>query len=1205
MAPRARAQTGGLPDGTMPYRELTNSPVDVTNFNPEPFTGMAFDPSGHLWAVNPYGNTVVRYDGFTSQPALIVPTGLNPVSVATWADDAGQLRVLVVCNGTHGLFVHDPTNGTILGFMRLDSEPADLVVDPVTDFAYVSCQGDQTILQINLDNLTVVSRFTLPCGSRPGPMFLDAQPDPVNTRVYVAPSLTGNNTVPITTGVNVPDTNGSTMKAVGRILSLKNAVEQLDDHDVFRITPEDPSTPAIEARIEPVARGAGSLIFDIGRHPNGDVWLLSTDSLNGDPAKDTEAKLKGAFAVNQLVMYSGIDRFTDPAHPINAPHTTIDVDAVPGGYTNTLSLNQARTFEFVTGTGGQAGNVYVASAQSKVMVRFDSAGNRLATYQLPENAQCYDIILAPAPFNFVSALCLGSRTIQVFNRTTTALVASLPLGLDPTPDQIRRGRNIFLDGLRSKDGRFSCASCHPRGMSDLLGWPLRGDPTDEKDIMLTQSLLSIADTFPHHWRGERDLEDFKKAFVGLLGASAMPSVSEMDDFMAYVRSLQAPANPVENPRRRVDDNAGTSSLASLPPGIQNPISLANSTATHGQDVFFDLTSFNSKSCSQCHAPQNGTDSSLMTEGFLLRAPRAMPIEMAHLRQLNLRRLNSVSLNVDDDFDSGTPPVQRFFNQNGFGTLHDGREPTLLHFITNLFSDLTNVADRTDAFRFTEQFDQGISPAVHWAQRYVQGSSATIEKNIKEILIDGAAASKRWNDVVAIGRFNFGSGLEPARWWYDPAQSLFVSDRSQSSPITRTWGQMKLATQAGNAELVFIGLPPGNGKRFGVDHDRDGMFNGDEVVRGTDPWNPDSDGDGWPDGYEEAPGQNGNALDPAIGPTDTTAPQLDASGTALEFTTARFAKYHVRFSEDVKYRVTYNTTPVPLNPAPPAFEREYFCTSDTFVLTHDAPSTPDMSVGNVVLTTAVQNTFTAQIEFWDRANDFPGGTHVTANLSNFIAGDVHFPDFAVTGPNPDPSLSNLAPAANLHVTSIDWQQANMFGNTLAAQVKIKLDYNYGAPTYSLLENTVFPPGSGKTPFLAQDKMVFCTISVRPSGQEEFVQRTNFLTAQAHKFKVRRASTADDQYLVAPVLINPVNGEPFGVICSPPTDATESTTLSFSLPGVFTGDEVKVSVMGVVTPVTPGNHGNPGTGVDGVSLERSLGELQHVLLEDAMSKSTTVP
>ena len=70
-----------------------------------------------------------------------------------------------------------------------------------------------------------------------------------------------------------------------------------------------------------------------------------------------------------------------------------------------------------------------------------------------------------------------------------------------------------------------------------------------------QSLLGIADTYPHHWRGERDLGDFQGAFGGLLGASVAerPNADEMDDLIAFFQSLQAPANPLQNPRRVLDD----------------------------------------------------------------------------------------------------------------------------------------------------------------------------------------------------------------------------------------------------------------------------------------------------------------------------------------------------------------------------------------------------------------------------------------------------------------------------------------------------------------------------------------------------------------------------------------------------------------------------------------------------------------------------
>src|SRR5262249_39232247 len=151
------------------------------------------------------------------------------------------------------------------------------------------------------------------------------------------------------------------------------------------------------------------------------------------------------------------------------------------------------------------------------------------------------------------------------------------------------------------------------------------------------------------------------------------------------------------------------------------------------------------------------------------APRAIPLEVAHLRQLQHRSLTTVKI----DPNNGTNLDE--FNQNGYGAAHDGRLPSVFNFIFDIpvFQTLTD-QQRVDTFRFTEQFDQGISPAAHWAERYVQASPTAIPGNIKAILIDGA--TNGWNDVVAIGRYDRGTGLAPMRWWYDasPGQQVFVS-----------------------------------------------------------------------------------------------------------------------------------------------------------------------------------------------------------------------------------------------------------------------------------------------------------------------------------------------------------------------------------------------------------------------------------------------
>ena len=74
-----------------------------------------------------------------------------------------------------------------------------------------------------------------------------------------------------------------------------------------------------------------------------------------------------------------------------------------------------------------------------------------------------------------------------------------------------------------------------------------------------------------------------------------------------------------------------------------------------------------------------------------------------------------------------------------------------------------------------------------------------------------------------------------------------------------------------------------------------------------------------------------------------------------------------------------------------------------------------------------------------------------------------------------------------------------------------------------------------------------------------------------------------------------GWPGAWICSPHTGLVtpERTVFEFTQGGLAAGDEVKISVMGVLTPREPG--------VPGVYREDSLQEMQPLFLEDSMEDS----
>ena len=149
--------------------------------------------------------------------------------------------------------------------------------------------------------------------------------------------------------------------------------------------------------------------------------------------------------------------------------------------------------------------------------------------------------------------CQQTSNILVYLQTggLTSPVYSIPLGWDPTPEAVQRGRDTWYDASLSMNGRTSCNTCHPQGGADGLVWNIADVPVDDKGVMVTQPLFGIEDTFPYHWRGERRFRDFN-VFEELLGAppgtnfsdqEGAPPFGDLADFQDFVFSLQPPANP--------------------------------------------------------------------------------------------------------------------------------------------------------------------------------------------------------------------------------------------------------------------------------------------------------------------------------------------------------------------------------------------------------------------------------------------------------------------------------------------------------------------------------------------------------------------------------------------------------------------------------------------------------------------------------------
>jgi len=946
----------GVAANDAPYASLTDDLEEFTNFMPEPFSGIAFDSFQRIYAVNPYNNSWLRYPrplSTTNWPTthhLRTFTGHNPVSIGVWEPGAlADLRVLVVCGGSNALFVHNNA-GDVVGVLPLHSEPSDLLIDSANARAFVSCRGRNTVMQLDLtagDVPAVEKVYTIPCGQRPGPMCLDA-----SGRVYVAAMVTGNQT-----RMELP-TNPVT--GLGKVISEPG----LPDQDVFLL---DPDPAPNDPDVIPVVRGAGSLLFDVGLpSATGALWILATDSLN-DQAIQTEPAFKGSFATNRLALVE--DTVGGPPVTLTNAANFVDLDdtdpnTAGGQYSSSASVNQARTIAFRA--VGQSYEAFVASPMSRVIARLDATGARTFTdYTLPLDAQCYALAVHPTKGNLV-ALCLGTMTLEVFD---TGQAHSLSIGEDPTPATIKEGRRIMLDGSRSLEGRFTCFSCHEGGRTDQLGWGLSDPPKDFKDVMVTQSLLSIRDTFPHHWRGERDLGDFRGAFEALLGAvPADPevgavSVEEMAKVEAFMRSLRAPANPWQSLDRNVCEAAGSDGFYLK--GVWESLRDPAFSAVEGQDKFLEQkVPFNRARCADCHSVPTGSSDNLFETPHV--APRIRSIEVAHLRQLQHKGLDTVLL--------GTTEV----NRDGFGALHNGGDhPSVFEFITQ-FNDFKPKTidgedlgleedERKSVFRFVEQFDQGIAPAAHYATWLDENSPVDVIDRIEDVLI--ASAEAGWIDLVAFGTFT-GVPAGQGRWLYDATSHEFHTAFGH----TADWQDFLDASDLGDAANAFLGVPLGNGYRIAFDPDMDDYVGTED----TDTW-------------------------VAAVPPKNLAGRAQVSSVTAEFVSARVAKFHVEFSEDVTYVVESDS-------GGPDFVQPDFVQRDTFVLTHSSPSVVDP----MEKTSTTPEPGTLPFGFTIRATDREGNQCIYDGIWTPLAGSVQ-EAVEVDGTG---TILNINDTRFLHVKSIE-------------------------------------------------------------------------------------------------------------------------------------------------------------------------------------------
>ncbi|PYS56853.1 MAG: hypothetical protein DMF76_23800, partial [Acidobacteria bacterium] len=409
------------------------------------------------------------------------------------------------------------------------------------------------------------------------------------------------------------------------------------------------------------------------------------------------------------------------------------------------------------------------------------------------------------PRNLLYVLNRFDETISIVDLATRAQIATSPVGFNPEPDTVRNGRRFLYDTSLSAHGDLSCASCHQNGHRDGLAWDL-GDPQGQmltvnggllgaqsnfhpmKGPMTTQSLRGIISNEPLHWRGDRaSLANFNPAFQSLLGGPRQLTTDEINAFTTFVRTLTYPPNPNENPDRTMPNPATGPSAAR---GAQ----LFNATT-------FDAGVF---TCNQCHTASPGFGpgtNKLIIPAIALGESQDFKVPQLRGEYQKLGLLNAPGEQI-----------------SGFGFIHDGSIDNVFDFLHAPVFNFQSDSQRRDVEQFVLAFDTGTPPAVG-LEITVNSSNKSANATTARVNLLMSQASAGNCDLVVRGIYN-----GALRAFLFSGNGQFQTDRQSEARVT---SQTLLQAAGDGAELTFLGVPVGAGRRLSVDRDGNGILDGDE------------------------------------------------------------------------------------------------------------------------------------------------------------------------------------------------------------------------------------------------------------------------------------------------------------------------------------------------------------------------------------------
>ena len=613
------------------------------------------------------------------------------------------------------------------------------------------------------------------------------------------------------------------------------------------------------------ANHAMNVCMDLAVHPiSGEITLVGTDAIN---EVRFEPILNGVFL---RVNLARID-------PVTLAPTVSDLNPHLDYLQSTLAQNlRDQSVSDPRGIVWSADGTraFVSGMGTNNVISIDATGTRIGAGA----ASVIEVGEGPTGLH----LDEGRQRLYVMNKFETSLSIidtsqNPPLEIDriaffdPSPTAIRNGRKHLYDARETSGlGVTSCAACHVDARMDRLAWDLgnpagdmrpigdlnagagiegNGDDVEEfhplKGPMLTQTLRDIIGKEPFHWRGDRDgLEEFNGAFEGLLGDDEGRTPTEMQEFEDFLATIYFPPNPFRN----LDNSLPTSldieetSIGTLSP-VGTPLPSGNAVA--GKQIF-------RQSCGMCHTLPMGMGTAYAWDGSQFQAIPPGPNGEAH---------HSVRGPVGDGipFNIKVPSLRNLYERRGsdnnvsdglagVGFRHDGTIDTLSRFIfrgalvalteqqgADVIAFLLTISGESEVEETVDDPDLHPGSEGLWTHAMV-GAQVTIDSPMPSAeTLALLGLMNTLHDTGAIDLVIRARYANENRSGYRRASGVWQMDRASEATLFAD----HLARATTGRALTVMAVPSGSGRRLGVDRDRDGFLDRDEIDAGSDPDDPDS------------------------------------------------------------------------------------------------------------------------------------------------------------------------------------------------------------------------------------------------------------------------------------------------------------------------------------------------------------------------------